>query len=59
MKRYIKPEIEALCFETLDVITTSGKDAVVEELTAYGIAADEVYEISNAFDDIRKNTWSW
>ncbi len=59
MKRYNKPEIEALSLEMLDVIALSGKEAVINELEAAGIPVGEVDELGDVFADVTTNTWSW
>lgn len=62
MKKYVKPEIEALALETIDVIATSGDgyqlaaDKLVEE---YGISTVNSTQISQTLKDIKSNTWSW
>ncbi len=59
MKKYNKPEIEALCLEMLDVIALSGKEAVINELEAAGIPVGKVDELGDVFADVTTNTWSW
>ncbi len=59
MKRYNKPEIEALRLEMLDVIALSGKEAVINELEAAGIPEGKVDELGDVFADVTTNTWSW
>ncbi len=59
MRKYNKPEIEALRLEMLDVIALSGKEAVIHELEAAGIPEGKVDELGDVFADVTTNTWSW
>ncbi len=59
MKRYNRPEIEAIELKMLDVIALSGKEAVINELEAAGIPVGKVDELGDVFADVTTNTWSW
>lgn len=61
MKKYVKPEIEALALETIDVIATSdGYTAAAEQLVAeYGLDLAQTTQISEALSQIKNNQWSW
>ena len=59
MKKYNRPEIEALALETIDVIATSGNVAAEEALSG-AVDGDanktaSIEEQVSTFD----NTWSW
>lgn len=61
MKKYVKPEIEALALETIDVIATSdGYTAAAKQLVAeYGLDLAQTTQISKTLSEIKSNTWSW
>lgn len=61
MRKYVKPEIEALALETIDVIATSdGYTAAAEKLVAdYGLDLKQTTQISKTLSEIKSNTWSW
>lgn len=59
MKKYNRPEIEALALETIDVIATSGNVAAEEALaTELGGGSDKTQSIETQFDDFT-TTWTW
>ena len=61
MKKYVKPKIEALALETIDVIATSATTvALANELAGqYGLDLRETTQISKTLSQIKNNTWSW
>lgn len=61
MKKYVKPEIEALALETIDVIATSATTvALANELAEqYSLNLQETTQISETLTQIKNNTWSW
>lgn len=60
MKKYVKPEIEALALETIDVIATSATQTLANELAAqYSLNLKETTQLSETLSEIKSNTWSW
>ena len=62
MRKYVKPEIEALALETIDVIATSdnGYNQLAAELgTQYGMTLTETTQLSQTLDEMSRNQWSW
>ena len=61
MKKYVKPEIEALALETIDVIATSdGFEALTSDLaTEYNLNLKETTQLSQTLSDMKQNKWSW
>ena len=59
MRKYIKPEIEELALETIDVIATSSLESELNsEFQDYGFNAQEAKEIEENLRSM-DNKWSW
>lgn len=59
MRKYIKPEIEELALETIDVIATSSLESELNsEFQDYGFNAQEAKEIDENLESMG-NKWSW
>ncbi|MEE0868094.1 MAG: hypothetical protein UIL37_07345 [Clostridia bacterium] len=59
MRKYIKPEIEELALETIDVIATSSLESELNsEFHDYGFNAQEAKEIDENLGSMGKK-WSW
>ncbi len=59
MKKYIKPEIDALALETLDVITLSNASRITAEAVAGMTGSENVVAGKVTITDITTNEWSW
>jgi len=59
MKKYNKPEIEALALETLDVITLSDASQTTAAAVAGMTGSQNVVQGKVTITDITTNEWSW
>ena len=60
MKFYVKPEVEALALETVDVIETSAKGAKAELLDTPGVSvATENVKVINKQIAEMSTDWQW
>ena len=59
MKFYVKPEIEALALETVDVIETSGASKAAENLALNNTGVNVEVKVINEQIAEMTNDWQW
>lgn len=64
--KYIKPEIETLALELIDVITasigesgTGNKDDIKSQLMGTGLTEEQIVDANQSASEMTSNAWNW